>query len=311
MNYTLSVFCTKGDFNLRQAPELPRTRKTIKSAWSSNSAGGPPRGTGFYASNPMWEISSENDCMMQLRCSAAKHLAINLRLEAKTSLRRTEFELTQTPIIDTGSYRNGFVASDTCRVKKGQYLLVPSTFIPGQEGPFLIHINSSSAVEIKEIPRYPSIFKNQINGFWSFSLGTAQGSPNHKNYHKNPQFYLQADKSKGSEETLPHMFDAHLHLNTKDTHTKIGLNMAIFKANTINNGVICLPVNANPASKTPEVACTSNNGVYLSGALGVDLITSLDSGIPYILVVSTFEPREIEFVLHITSTTPLLLQRIR
>ena len=312
VNYTLSVFCTKGEFKLLKPPGVPQIRKTLKSMWSSNSAGGPPRGTGFYSSNPMWEVSSESDFLIQLQCSTVKDLPINLRLEEKQSSSRVEFDPSQKPIINTGKYRNGFVASEIFKLKKGKYILVPSTFRPDQEGPFLLHINTSVPLTVSEIPCFPILFKRQVSGCWSFDSGTAQGSPNYQKYHKNPQFLIQfRNVNNRNIDDVTKKIAFHVHLNTTNSTRKVGMNLSIFEAVCHSNGLVCLPSNAKPTNKLCGIVSTSHDGVYLSSPLGIELTTSLKDGVSYILIPSTFEPCEVGFTLKMQSTTSMVFRNIR
>ena len=56
------------------------------------------------------------------------------------------------PVLDSGNYRYGFVVTDRGEVLAGTYLLIVSTFDPGQLGVFNVKVCSSVKVKIEVVP---------------------------------------------------------------------------------------------------------------------------------------------------------------
>ncbi|XP_062607165.1 calpain-7-like, partial [Saccostrea cucullata] len=51
----------------------------------------------------------------------------------------------------SGDYRNSYCVLQLDRISGGIYNIMPSTFLPGQEGPFFLDISSSSPVTVAQI----------------------------------------------------------------------------------------------------------------------------------------------------------------
>eukprot|EP00957_Ditylum_brightwellii_P172218 13110645-Ditylum_brightwellii.AAC.1 len=59
--------------------------------------------------------------------------------------------LSAPPVIDTGDYRHGFIATNPVFVPGGIYTLVASTFHPGQAGGFNMTVASSVKLNLSPI----------------------------------------------------------------------------------------------------------------------------------------------------------------
>lgn len=56
------------------------------------------------------------------------------------------------PILDSGNYRYGFAVTKSETVSAGRYLLIVSTYEPGQTGVFRIDVCSSVQVKVESVP---------------------------------------------------------------------------------------------------------------------------------------------------------------
>jgi len=152
LNYTLSCYCT-APFQLGKPQKDPQNCVSLRSEWTAQSAGGPPGSSGF-GTNPMWSVAVAPDrfgkTFVQLTCTAPKTTAVNVMLipvdRAGKRVRRVE----QEPVIDTGDFRHGFVASGLVYVPEGQYTLVVSSYYPGQVGTFTLKMLSTT--KLKAVP---------------------------------------------------------------------------------------------------------------------------------------------------------------
>lgn len=306
VNYTLSVYSTKGAFQIQDSSSnIPKNKKSIKSAWKSNCDGGPPR-KGFYAANPMWSIDVESDTSLQIQCSTSKDIPVNLRLEEKEFVSRISYEPASNPMIDTGAYRNGFVATDIVKVKKGSYTLIPSAFYSGEkgQGPLSIEVRTSIPVAIREIPQYATLINRHITGKWSFDHGTACGSPNHTSYERNPTYTMRV---KGEQNEYVYIRLSSL----KKSETRLGLNVTLYEENKERNRKFNFPPYTSPQGKTYGAIMSSEDGVYLSGTRGVEVKALLDNCKSYVIIPSTYDPIELEFQLEVRCTGKLSLKQVR
>lgn len=51
----------------------------------------------------------------------------------------------------TGSYRSGYCVLDLNDMPAGTYHLMPSTYLPGQESPFILNIKATTNISIELI----------------------------------------------------------------------------------------------------------------------------------------------------------------
>lgn len=51
----------------------------------------------------------------------------------------------------TGSYRNGFCVLDLHNLPAGIYYVMPSTFLPAQESPFILNFKATTGIKINRV----------------------------------------------------------------------------------------------------------------------------------------------------------------
>lgn len=145
LGYTLSCYCT-GNFSLSSPINTPLYVTQLSSEWTDATSGGNPSKSS-YLFNPMWSIKlPKGGAQIQLKCYAPKTIFTNVKLIRSISDSNARESLvinSKTVLIDTGDYRDGFAASAIKLVPEGSYVLVASTFEPGEKGPFLLNIHSS------------------------------------------------------------------------------------------------------------------------------------------------------------------------
>jgi calpain-7 len=145
LGYTLSCYCT-GSFTLSSPIKTPSHVIRLSSEWTDSTSGGNPSNSSFNF-NPMWSVMlPKGGAQIQLKCYAPKTIFINVKLIRSISDSNARESLvinSRTAVVDTGDYRDGFVASAVKLVSEGSYVLVASTFDPGEIGPFMLNIHSS------------------------------------------------------------------------------------------------------------------------------------------------------------------------
>jgi len=150
LGYTLSCYCTTNFTLGRPAKELPY-KVELKSAWTRETAGGPPGSASFY-NNPMWsfEVPAQG-ANIHIKCSTIKHIPLNVMVvRAKQKGLRVK-KLGEEPVVDTGNYRNGFTATKRSCLKTGAYIIIASTFEPQQLGMFYLTVTTSIPLRIDNI----------------------------------------------------------------------------------------------------------------------------------------------------------------
>ena len=162
LSYSIAIYCTER-FKFRQSVDPLPICRVLNGSWELRvsskqdqrstlgigSAGGSP-GKGSWGSNPQWSLNVGNDTIVQLKCMAMKTLAINVILVQSQTGRRVH-HLYESPTIDSGDYRYGFVVTARTLLTTGVYTLIASTFEAGQVGSFILHVMTDRKIDITEV----------------------------------------------------------------------------------------------------------------------------------------------------------------
>jgi calpain-7 len=142
LNYTLSCYCTEAFVFGKPENDLPY-HVEHSSTWSTYTAGG-PMGQDKFITNPQYSVVVPVASTLQLKLSTSTTVAANVMLVPVASVGEGIEKATGKPVIDSGKYRHGFVASEKVRIKAGAYALIVSNFHTGQTGLFEVKVLSSS-----------------------------------------------------------------------------------------------------------------------------------------------------------------------
>lgn len=161
-----------------------------------------------------------------------------------------------------------------------QYVLMPSTYLPGINLRYVLDIYADEDIHMNQIPE-PE--ETSIEGSW---VGpNAGGCMNHSNWKENPQYFFLVNEN--SKVTISLVQEA----DEKSTLTYIGLYM--YKSDSSGPAPKRLLKHGNPVWKTEFI-----NSREVGGTVELE-----KSDKPFILVPSTFEPNiERRFMLLIQST---------
>jgi calpain-7 len=151
LSYTLSCYCTD-DFVLGMPDKDLEYHVELSSTWSTYTAGGPV-GQENFVTNPQFSVRLPSTTTLQLKVSTLTTVAANIMLVPVSAYGETIEKATGVPVVDSGKYRHGFVATDKTVVKAGVYTLIVSNFHPGQTGLFNIKVSSSSTLKVEKINR--------------------------------------------------------------------------------------------------------------------------------------------------------------
>ncbi len=173
IGYTLSCYCTEGDFKLGRPNLGLAVCQAIKGSWklrdsltdspslTIGNAGG-PLGRGSFGSNPQWSVRvPAGGSRIQVECTVAKDFAVNVILARHGYGRRLGgipeqksrriHVLYEDPVLDTGAYRRRYAVAEAAFVSAGLYTLVVSTFEVGHVGQFYLRVLSSKEIELSEL----------------------------------------------------------------------------------------------------------------------------------------------------------------
>jgi len=138
--FTLRVYSTI-PFDLKKIPNPYKLTKTITSQWSKETAGGCANYKETHAKNPKFQFTTDTPNQLLIELKAPKEFQVGFDLSTVISSvdrgDRLYFKSKQ-----SGLYRSGYTVLPI-EVAAGTYTIVPSTFRPGQMGPFSLKVEST------------------------------------------------------------------------------------------------------------------------------------------------------------------------
>ncbi|XP_064072702.1 calpain-7-like isoform X2 [Vanessa tameamea] len=143
--YTLRAYATC-PFSMAKIEAYPYT-KNIKGEWSGRTAGGCENHRQTYPNNPKYIVTvpdTRTACHLVAELKGPKQyqIGVDARVEALDDPNLTAPFLKES----SGPYRSGFVVLELNNLPSGRYILTPSTFYPGQEGPFFLELRSTCEI---------------------------------------------------------------------------------------------------------------------------------------------------------------------
>ncbi|XP_027728176.1 calpain-7 isoform X1 [Vombatus ursinus] len=148
IHYTVRVY-SACKFTFSKIPTPYIVSKRINGQWKGQSAGGCGNFRDSHRNNPIYQFQIEK----------AGPLLIELRGPRQYSV---GFELVTVSVVgdpgsssfqkkSSGDYRCGFCYLEVENVPPGIYNIIPSTFLPKQEGPFFLDFNSVIPVKVTQL----------------------------------------------------------------------------------------------------------------------------------------------------------------
>ncbi|XP_072948969.1 calpain-7-like isoform X2 [Epargyreus clarus] len=143
--YTLRAYATC-PFTLEKLEPYPHV-KSLRGEWSGRTAGGCENHRLTYPNNPKFVVTvphSRAPCNVVVELKGPKQYQIGMdaRVEALDDPDVTAPFLRES----SGPYRSGFIYLELRNLPAGKYILMPSTFYPEQEGPFIMELKSTCPI---------------------------------------------------------------------------------------------------------------------------------------------------------------------
>ena len=269
VDYSLEVY-SMASFALKKLPFTMRHVERTTGGWKGATAGGCSNHD-TCVDNPRYalELQQPTDLQIELE-SGDSSFAVGLQLHAEAS--KTPFSATGA-IATSGNYRKGFCLVEARAVPPGRYTLNPSTFTPRQVGAFTLSVGSSAPITLRMVaPEGHGLARQVVNGEWSLSAGSAAGSPNHGQYHRNPHVRLSLQQ--------PAEVVLRLRCPSRVTNRPSGLGLTLYRCSDR------LPAEWRSIPKS----AVAHDGVYAYPVGGIVVPrTQLAAG-SYVCVLSTYDP---------------------
>ncbi|CAG9856353.1 unnamed protein product [Phyllotreta striolata] len=146
--YTLRAYATL-PFTLSKIIDPYKFEQQLTSEWRGPTAGGCPNHPATYSNNPKFIIDFESDSKLLVELKGPKQYQIGVEVV----IQQVKDESVTAPFRSTssGSYRSGYVVMDLPALPAGLVKIIPSTFLPHQEGPFILNIKSTSTFKFYRV----------------------------------------------------------------------------------------------------------------------------------------------------------------
>lgn len=149
--YTLRTYSTC-EFTLMEFVDRDSHMETVEGKWTASSSGGCKNYPNTYKNNPVYQLEvtsnhSNNHLTIDMKGPKQYSIGVEVRLVKLND----EMETAKFKSLSSGDYRNGFVILEIDDVQSGLYHLIPSTFYPEQEGPFILTVRCTSPITLRHI----------------------------------------------------------------------------------------------------------------------------------------------------------------
>ena len=137
-------------FNLKRIHDPYKSKQEITGSWKGKSAGGCGNYRDTYQHNPRYQFGVQHEAQMLIELKGPKQYQIGFDLVCvfiNSDLKSCPKYFKMKP---SGAYRTGYVMM-VAELLPGTYDIVPTTFRPGQEGPFFLTISSCSGIKAQKI----------------------------------------------------------------------------------------------------------------------------------------------------------------
>lgn len=153
ISYTLRIY-SSCEFSLSKItdPYKKEYEKRVSGQWKGSSAGGCGNYRESHSNNPIYQLrvdGSGTDNFILVELLGPKQYSVGF--EITTVSESTPGAAGAFKKTSSGDYRNGYSVFELNRISGGIYNIMPSTFLPGQEGPFFLDISSSCPVSLSQL----------------------------------------------------------------------------------------------------------------------------------------------------------------
>uniref|UniRef100_S4RWU0 Calpain 7 n=1 Tax=Petromyzon marinus TaxID=7757 RepID=S4RWU0_PETMA len=148
IQYTLRVVYGSGKFNLSEIPFPFTKHQRITGKWEGSSAGGCSNYRDTYKNNPMYQLRVDKKGPLLVEIRGPKQYSVGFELVVVSTEGDSGAAFSRK---GSGDYRSGFCYLELESLPAGIYNLIPTTFLPGQEGPFFLDIHTAAAVKLSKL----------------------------------------------------------------------------------------------------------------------------------------------------------------
>ncbi|XP_023694824.1 calpain-7 [Paramormyrops kingsleyae] len=148
INYTLRVY-SGCKFSFSKIPTPFTQSKRVNGQWKGINAGGCGNYKDSYQHNPIYQFSLEKSGPMLIELRGSRQYSVGFEVVNVSTVGDPGAAGFQKR--GSGDYRCGFCYLDLDHVPAGIYNVIPTTFLPKQEGPFFLDFSSTSPVKVSQL----------------------------------------------------------------------------------------------------------------------------------------------------------------
>ena len=142
--FTVKAFSTL-PFKLEKIKSSWRHREEVTGKWTGATAGGCGNYRDTWSNNPRYKLELDTTGTVMIQLKGPKQYQIGFDILTLTSREpNSEHSFSKK---NSGLYRSGFVVL-TFEAVAGVYDIIPSTFSPGQEGPYFLTLASNNSFKL-------------------------------------------------------------------------------------------------------------------------------------------------------------------
>lgn len=144
--YTLRAYC-RDPFELRKLDVLSVGQQTVNGEWKGMNAGG-CQNHPTYRNNPRYslKLGPRDPAQLTIELRGPKVYQVGLEV----TVAALDDSTVTAPFVSrvSGSYRSGYCVLDLEGLPAGTYHIIPSTYLPGQESPFILSFRASTSIAL-------------------------------------------------------------------------------------------------------------------------------------------------------------------
>lgn len=148
--YTIRAY-SRNPFEFKHIPSKFIGKETLNGEWKGVRAGGCQNHPASYRNNPKYSLKlgpkEQSNLVVELRGPKVYQVGFEITVASLDDPNITAPFVTKT----TGSYRSGYCVLDLNDMPAGTYHLIPSTYLPGQEAPFILSVKATTNISIELI----------------------------------------------------------------------------------------------------------------------------------------------------------------
>ncbi|XP_064410988.1 calpain-7 isoform X2 [Latimeria chalumnae] len=146
--FTIQVYSVC-KFNFSKIPSPYTQSKRINGQWKGQSAGGCGNYRDSYKNNPVYQFQLEKTGPLLIELRGPRQYSVGFEVVTVSPVGEpgpSDFQKK-----GSGDYRCGFCYLELENTPAGVYNVIPTTFLPQQEGPFFLDFNSTIPIKVSQL----------------------------------------------------------------------------------------------------------------------------------------------------------------